>query len=75
MGAAKKFKHYPVEGKKQPQSKGKTADHSNSKSSNEKDKQEIEQYVDKIGKLLESDPKLQKKAALILANMINIERK
>jgi hypothetical protein len=41
------------------------------KSSEQKDKQEIEAYIGKIGDLLEKDPEAQKKAALIISRMIN----
>ena len=57
MGAQKKFKHhYPKEQK--------TED-------NHEKKRLIEAYIKKIQKLMQEDPEMQKKAALILEKMIN----
>lgn len=39
------------------------------------DKQLIEQYVKRIDEALKKDPSLQKKAALIIEQMINSKRK
>lgn len=37
----------------------------------DKDKKHVQAYIDKIGDLLESDPEAQKKAAMIISQMIN----
>ena len=43
--------------------------------SNSEDKKIIEQYVKKIDEALKKDPNLQKKAALIIEQMINSKHK
>lgn len=61
MGAQKKFKNnYPSEEKVQEKTS----------SDNLADKRLIEAYIKKIQKLMQEDPEMQKKAALILEQMI-----
>jgi hypothetical protein len=62
MGAQKKFKNdYPAESETQQ----------SSPQDNLEDKRLIEAYIKKIQKLMQEDPEMQKKAALILEKMIN----
>ena len=68
MATAKKFKHYyPKEGKK-------SESISDSRSQNIKDKELIKIYQDKIQDLLK-EPQKQKKAALIIEQLINSGKK
>ncbi|MBD65338.1 MAG: hypothetical protein CME62_09025 [Halobacteriovoraceae bacterium] len=61
MGAQKKFQnHYPVENKQTESEAENTL----------QDKREIEAYLKKISGLLERDPELQKKAALLISEMM-----
>lgn len=67
MGSAKKFQNnYPAEKE--------TSQHSN-ELQNLEDKRLIEAYQKKIAKLLEDDPSAQKKAALIISQLINSSKK
>lgn len=67
MGALKKYKdHYPTEAKK-------VAEVQDTKKSSQKDKQVIDAYLNKINDLLES-PEKQKKAALIISQLINSKK-
>ena len=59
MGAAKKYKHIYTQGAPKKD-----------ESSNHDDKKMIEAYIKKIEQMLQ-DPKMQKKASLILENLIN----
>jgi hypothetical protein len=65
MSAAKKFKdYYPTE-------KELAVEEITQKTQNIEDKRQIEAHLKNISKLLEDDPEMQKKAALIISQLIN----
>lgn len=65
----KKFKdNYPTDKKNTVRSESK-------QQNTLQDKRSIEAYLKKISELLQNDPNMQKKAALILENMINQKKK
>lgn len=66
MGTAKKYKnHYPSDKDNEQQREENTLD----------DKRQIEAYLQKISQLLKDDPEMQKKAALIISQLINSSKK